>query len=252
MSNKLRRFFKQQSDALAKLIQGEPSLAKQFEPLSAQYASVLEQLDGDKADDVDLEAVLGSVESICTASRELATAFRGDLAKALGVVAEKDQALADAQAKLAAFEKQVADGELIPKVKATEMASAAKTTGIEEGKQAATTEFEAKQARIKLIADRRTQLASAKTAEPVIEDVLALPDAEFAPALAKATARSAELTAKGFQLASATVRSAAWMDDAAYANEVARIDEVLAVKKTQPNHYLTPPPASKPAGIGCV
>lgn len=256
--SKLKLFFKQQAERLAKIIADHPELAPQYGGVAQQLASATENLEPDAEAAVDLEAILAFSETALETSRQLASGFSNQVVTLKKTNTEKDGVIADLTGKLAAQETLVTSGELIPKTRATELASAAHDTGVAEGRAAAEQAHAAAEALKARIAGRRQQLASASIAEPMDEAPLTVEDeAAFTAAQTEAGVRTKALLGKGLQLASATVRRAAWLSAEAYAAEVAAIDEILASRKggapaPEPNRYQTPPDTTGARVLGCV
>ena len=190
-----------------------------------------------------LSTLRASVASAQPSAASLASAVDAEIAKRI-----QEGKLFDA----AGLEVKIAEAKtgLTPKAEVESLCSAAKLTGIAEGKSLERAAQEQAAAAAKKIEERKTACSTASIPLPAaeLEKILGGTDEEFTARKTKAETRLAELAGFGVSLASAdgVFGTKLWADDAAY-NDFRDLVKTFASEK--PDVFATGGARKTPAGV---
>ena len=146
-----------------------------------------------------------------------------------------------------AIDAKTKAGELVPKDTATQLCSAAKDLGLQEGEKKVRDEIAATEARKALIVGRKASLQTCGLPVPSekLESVLAAPDADFTATQKLVEDRIAALQKKGMAINSKTNLDIVWLPQSQY-----DMLEPLITGAAQANPLVVNPGTSSPASSG--
>lgn len=237
----LRGFYTEHLTALNGLLDKAPAAIKAelqalYDSLNAQLAKLppLEQVPAAQ----EAGWALNALSDAWAHMQEYTTGILGRL--------QKMQTEMSAQVtELNALHEQVANGELVAKIKVTELCAAARTEGDAAGRQAVLPDLRALRGQIVALAG----LPGAPDA------VLELAQAPFEAAVTAAKDNVAKLADKGLKLGGkgdAWVKSIAWASQAEFASQFGLIAEILPAPAPRKDPVVGSPGAAGKLPIGCA